>query len=116
MPLIIEQHPLSRDSSQRFARVLSDQPEVAAALAEASAGTLLIEGIFNGQPVAILLAEVRPEGCTACALVVHPATRGRGVGTELLLKGSKLLPTPVEWSDQLRTLVEKHLAALEQKG
>lgn len=109
MPLIIQPHALNADSQQYFARVLSDQPQLLASLADGQQ-RLLIEAIFNGQPVALLLAEPANTGCTATALVVHPATRGRGVGTELLIKGSVLLPAPVEWAGELSRLAEKHLA------
>lgn len=110
MPLIIQQHLVSRDSAQRFARVLSDQPQTSAHLTQAGDDTLLIEAIFNGQPVAILLASRQGTGCRAEALVVHPATRGRGVGSELLRNGSPLLPSPIEWAEPLRKLAEKYLA------
>ena len=109
MPLIIQPHTLNADSQQYFARVLSDQPQLLAELADGQEH-LLVEAIFNGQPVALLLAKPGATGCTATALVVHPATRDRGVGTELLIKGSALLPAPVEWSATLSRLAEKHLA------
>jgi GNAT superfamily N-acetyltransferase len=109
MPLIIQEHRICPDSQQRFARVLSDQPDVANHLASASDDLLLVEAIFNGQPVALLVAKRQGEGCWVKALVVHPATRGRGVGRELLVKGSRLLPAPVEWSEDLRTLAGSHL-------
>jgi GNAT superfamily N-acetyltransferase len=110
MPLIIQEHPLAAASQTYFARVLSDQPGTAARLTGNTDNLLLVEAIFNGQPVALLLAERQSEGCKAVALVVHPATRGRGVGSELLRKGAALLPAPVEWAGPLRTLAEKHLA------
>ena len=109
MPLIIQQHLVSGDSVQRFARVLSDQPQTATRLAHADANTLLIEAIFNGQPVAILLGSRQDVGCRIEALGVHPATRGRGVYSELLRKGSPLLPNPIEWAEPVRTLAKKFL-------
>lgn len=104
MPLIIQLHPVTATSGTHFARVLADQPAVRQQLDQAGADALLVETIFNGQPVALLLARKRENGCRAEALVVHPATRGRGVGGETLLEGMKLLPAPVAWSEALAPL------------
>lgn len=109
MPLIVQQHSLHKDSASYFAKVLADQPQLLERLAQVDENSLLIEAIFNGQPVALLLASKQADGCVAEALVVHPATRGRGVGGELLRKGSALLPPPVEWGEALRKLAEKFL-------
>lgn len=109
MPLIIQEHTLDHTSKNYFARVLSDQPTLLNSLGEPSDEQIAIEAIFNGQPVALLLAERAVPGCKGTALVVHPATRGRLVGRELLQKGSKLLPTPIAWDEPLRTLADKFL-------
>lgn len=92
MPLIAREHHLNSDSAEYFARVLRDQPEIQAQLAAAPAGTRFIEGHFNGKPLALLLAEPAGDGWHVIALAVHPASRGRGVGSTLLAQASTLLP------------------------
>ncbi len=109
MPLIVQTHQTHADTPAYFARVLKDQPQVANLLAERTTELLVVEGVFNDNPVALLLAEPTAQGSRLLALVSHPATRGRGVGREVLQKGSKLLPQPVEWADELSTLAERFL-------
>lgn len=125
MPLVVQQHCITPNSASYFARVLSDQPGIAVYLAKKLAHQLdaetstcsqqnpdsmiIIEAIFNAQPVAVLIATAHASGCTVEALVVHPATRGRRVGRELLQKGAQLLPAPVEWAKPLRTLADKFI-------
>lgn len=105
MPLIVRTHEADEQTSTYFARVLSDQPAVKRQLESVDEQRLLVEAVFNGQPVALLLASRQPQGCRVEALVVHPATRGRGVGKELARKGVACLPAPVEWGDSLQKLV-----------
>jgi len=102
MPLIVQIHHHCADTPRYFAKVLSDQSALQQTLAQADDSTLLVEAIFNGQPVALMLGTKQAEGCLMHAVVVHPATRGRNVGTELLQKGSALLPRPIAWHDDLR--------------
>lgn len=96
MPLIAREHKLSNDSPDHFARVLADQPEVAAKLADLDAATRTglkaIEGHFNGKPLALLLAAPHGDGWEVVTVVVHPASRARGVGGTLLRDAAALLP------------------------
>lgn len=107
MPLIVQLHPKTADTSRYFAKVLSDQPKVQAQLEQANDKALLVEAIFNGQPVALMLGTKQNQGCHISALVVHPATRGRHVGTELLNKGFALLPKPVDWHADMHEMAKK---------
>lgn len=106
MPLIIQLHTFTSASASYFSRVLADQPDLLARLDKAETTRLMVQTIFNGQPVALLLASRLAQGCRVDALVVHPATRGRGVGRETLLEGVKLLPAPVSWGEQMTTLAQ----------
>ena len=92
MPLIAREHALSSHSAQHFARVLRDQPGITAQLSAPPSGARLIEGHFNGSPLALLLATPTPGGWAVQALAVHPASRGRGVGGTLLKLAQALLP------------------------
>ncbi|KAF0808225.1 hypothetical protein A167_02733 [Alcanivorax sp. S71-1-4] len=92
MPLIAREHALNTRSADHFARVLRDQPEIAAQLAAPPAGARLIEGHFNGSPLALLLAVPKADGWEVLTLAVHPASRGRGVGGTLLAMAQKSLP------------------------
>lgn len=105
MPLIVQSHAVSEQTPSYFARVVADQPQAQQTLATTDDNVLLVEAIFNGQPVALLLAHKQANGCCVDLLIVHPATRGRGVGRELARKSVELLPAPVEWSPALRKLV-----------
>lgn len=84
MPVFVEQRPMTGEQEAYFSRVLRDDPEAQASLlAHLEDGTGEIwAGIFNGSPVAMALVSAAP--ARLAQLVVHPATRCRGVGTEVL--------------------------------
>ncbi len=105
MPLEIHEHRPGPETPEYFARVLRDSPEARQALEQAleSDDTRILEGIFNARPVAMLLARRQGEGWRLEWLVVHPATRGRGVGAETLRWAAALLQ-PLEVPDALREL------------
>lgn len=93
MPLEIKQSPLTPNTLDHFDQVLRDRPEERNRLAAAvdEAGTRLFQAIFNGRSVGLLLlreTDVRPVVDT---VVVHPATRGRGVGRTLLEQAGRAL-------------------------
>lgn len=107
MPLIAREHHPGADSSQYFARVLKDQPQVSARLDTAADQDLkVIEGHFNGRPLALLLAAPASEGWAVTALVVHPASRQRGVGATLLREACRLLPG-LTWPTELDAVARK---------
>ena len=92
MPIEIREHRPDENSPDYFAQVLREQPEQAHALYPGKAGARVIEAIFNARPVGILVALPRAEGGWGTELlVVHPATRGRGVGSTLLAGAARLL-------------------------
>lgn len=89
MPLEITQFPLDSDHIDQLTSVLRENNDVLSALTQAcerpdSARIQLWIGIFNAKPVSLALLE--PEGAQwqVTQLVVHPATRNRGVGAETL--------------------------------
>jgi hypothetical protein len=93
MPLEITQFPLDSDHIDQLTSVLRENNDVLTALAQAceapdSARTQLWIGIFNAKPVSLALLERELEQAGAqwqvSQLVVHPATRNRGVGAETL--------------------------------
>ncbi|WP_111657984.1 acetyl-CoA sensor PanZ family protein [Isoalcanivorax indicus] len=107
MPLIAREHRPDADSIHYFARVLADQPQVSAELASAAdRGLTVIEGHFNGRPLALLLAAPAAAGWQVTALVVHPASRQRGVGATLLREANRLLPG-LTWPTELAPLARK---------
>lgn len=82
MPLEIETRPLDSGQLDALSAVLRDMPEARHSL-EAAIGqpeSRLWVGIFNARPVSLALVI---DGHLAL-LVVHPATRGRGVGADTL--------------------------------
>ena len=91
MPLLVEENPRQDDLEPRFSRVLRDDPDTLALLGSIGDGPQwrVFEGIFNGSPVALALLERDTDHWMLRRLVVHPATRGRGVGTELLRQLSR---------------------------
>lgn len=94
MPLMLEEHALDTDPGDVLDRVLRDDPDAARALAAARPGThRLYLGIFNARPVAMLLLRREGDAFTVEWIVVHPATRGRGVATELLRLAGVRTPT-----------------------
>ena len=86
MPLLVQENTHREDLESHFSRVLRDQPDTLALLASLGDGPQwrVFEGIFNGSPVALALLEQDADHWMLRRLVVHPATRRRGVGTELL--------------------------------
>ncbi|MCK0537142.1 GNAT family N-acetyltransferase [Alcanivorax quisquiliarum] len=106
MPLIAREHHLNSGSTEYFARVLRDLPEIQAQLAAPPAGTRLIEGHFNGKPLALLLAEPAGAGWQVKTIAVHPASRGRGVGSTLLAQAGALLPG-LGWPDCLEGVARR---------
>ena len=84
MPVFVEQRPMNADQLAHFSRVLRDDPDQRDQLAraiEAGNGDLFA-GVFNGAPVALVRVGEQPP--QVLQLVVHPATRQRGVATEVL--------------------------------
>lgn len=106
MPLIAREHQCGSESPDYFSRVLREDPETSARLASPAPGLRVIEGHFNGSPLAVMLVDEGPAGPVVTALVVHPASRGRGVGSTLLRQASALLPG-LSWPDELRALADK---------
>ncbi|MEY1662920.1 hypothetical protein [Isoalcanivorax beigongshangi] len=100
MPLIAREHSFTPDSADYFARVLADQPELLQSLRQDQPGRRIIEGHFNARPIAILVAEAAGDGWQVTALAVHPANRGRSVGSTLLAGAAGLLPD-LAWPDSL---------------
>lgn len=81
MPISVEFHPSRPELAQTFAKVLRDDPDYATDLVRALGDSREIaEAHFNGQPVGIAVLH----GATLDWMVVHPATRGRGVGRDFL--------------------------------
>lgn len=89
MPLEITQFPLDNGHIDQLTSVLRDNNDVLTALTQVCetsvAGfTQLWVGIFNAKPVSLALLEQENAQWRITQLVVHPATRNRGVGTETL--------------------------------
>lgn len=81
MPISVELHPSRPELAQTFAQVLRDQPDYAADLELALQEQPRIAAAhFNGNPVAVAVLH----GDQLAWIVVHPATRGRGVGRDFL--------------------------------
>lgn len=82
MPISLEFHSPNAELAQHFSKVLRDDPDYAAELGQAlDAGRPVVAAAhFNGAPVAVALLN----GATLEWMVVHPATRGRGVGRDFL--------------------------------
>lgn len=93
MPLIVSEIVVTEAASADFANVLKADPEIAEALAAAAdkAEGRLFQGIFNARPVALLRVLPDGDGWRLVEIVVHPATRGRGVGKEMLRQAGNLL-------------------------
>jgi ribosomal protein S18 acetylase RimI-like enzyme len=93
MPLIVSEIDVTEARSGDFANLLKADPEISASLstaAEQGAGRLFL-GVFNARPVALLRAVEAEQGWRLADIVVHPATRGRGVGKELVCQTARLL-------------------------
>ena len=110
MPLEVRAHELCADSPTHFAQVLRADTEAAAELQQlaggATSGWCALEGVFNGRPVALALAQAEQEGWRLHCLVVHPATRNRGVGGEILQAAASRL-APLRIPDSLADLARK---------
>jgi ribosomal protein S18 acetylase RimI-like enzyme len=99
MPLIVNEIAITEGNSSSFSNLLKADSKLAADLASAakSAEGRLFQGIFNARPVALARVVASDDGWQLCELVVHPATRGRGVGKEMLRQTSALLaPTSLD--------------------
>lgn len=97
MPLIVSEIAVTEATSADFANVLKADPEIANALAGAAgkAEGRLFQGIFNARPVALLRVLADGDDWRLAEIVVHPATRGRGVGSEMLRQAGNLLAPAV---------------------
>ena len=93
MPLIVSEITVTEAVSADFANVLKANPEIAEAMTGAAgkAEGRLFQGIFNARPVALLRVLPEGDGWRLAEIVVHPATRGRGVGKEMLRQTGNLL-------------------------
>lgn len=96
MPLDVQEHPFSEETADYFSRVLREHPELLAILQQNPSPQRLIEGRFNGRPIALLLVEPAKEAWQINQLVVHPANRGRGVATQLRQQAEHLLQAPLQ--------------------
>lgn len=90
MPIVVFEHPLEEQSPTHFANVLREQPEEAGKL-RPDAGRRAFEAGFNDRPVGVLVAVGEADHWRIETLVVHPATRNRGVGTALLAGAARAL-------------------------
>lgn len=86
MPVFVEERANDAHNASHFERVLGDAPDSHALLvaAQGDSAYRVFETIFNGKPVAMALLEQDEDHWQLRRLVVHPATRGRGVGSETL--------------------------------
>ena len=93
MSLEIKQSPLTPRTLNNFNQVLRENPRERERLLEAvdTDGTRLFEAIFNGRSLGVLLLGDSESQPRVESLVVHPATRGRGVGRALLDKAGETL-------------------------
>ena len=85
MPITVEFHPSRPELAQTFAQVLRDNPDYAAELEltlqeGAANGGEIAAAHFNGRPVGVAVLH----GDNLAWMVIHPATRGRGVGRDFL--------------------------------
>lgn len=94
MPLEISARPLDAEQLAELAGVLRDDAEISARLSAAAGNPAyrLWVGIFNARPVSIALVESLESSAVLRELVVHPATRGRGVGTDTLRLAARQQP------------------------
>jgi GNAT superfamily N-acetyltransferase len=85
MPLLLNEYTEPAAALSELDQVLREDPQVAEAIAAADPDHhRLVVAIFNGRPVAALLLRRDSNQWQAEQLVVHPATRRRGVARELL--------------------------------
>lgn len=90
MPLEVQARPLDDAQLSDLAGVLRDDAALAQRLGAAIGrpNVQLWVGIFNARPVSLALVE----GGELQLLVVHPATRGRGVGADTLRLAARQQP------------------------
>ena len=93
MPLIVNEIAITEAGSAEFANVLKADKHLANALASAAkqGEGRLFQGIFNARPVALARVIATGDGWQLAEIIVHPATRGRGVGKEMLRPTGNLL-------------------------
>lgn len=107
MPLEIRQFSLDKPYLDQLGAVLKQDSDVQTTLE----GPLIAEetqlwvGIFNARPVSVALLQRQGSDWTVTQLVVHPATRGRGVAAETLRLAAK--HQSFSWPDALNTLAER---------
>jgi len=99
----VEFHPSHPELTQTFAKILRDDPDYAARLSqtieEGAAGDGRIAAAhFNGQPIGVAVLH----GSALDWLVIHPATRGRGVARDFIQLIEKQLGTAVSLPEQCR--------------
>jgi ribosomal protein S18 acetylase RimI-like enzyme len=101
MSLEIKQSPLTPRTLEHFNQVLRDRPDEYHRLTRAvdETGTRLFQAIFNGRSVGLLLLRDTETQPVVDTVVVHPATRGRGVGRSLLEQASRVLGTEPRMPD-----------------
>lgn len=107
MPLEIQSYPLDAEHLDTLAGVLRDNADVQARLAGLLGSTQhqLWAGIFNARPVSLLLLASRDGAWWVTELVVHPATRGRGVGSETLRQTARR--QPLRWPAEISALARR---------
>ena len=95
MPISVAEHPLNPEQSAHFSKVLREdqgfQQQLELALQQQQGR--LFAAHFNGQPVAVALLDT--QGQRLQWLVVHPATRKRGVGKDFLAQINRQLGQPL---------------------
>lgn len=107
MPLICQEHTVAEHSPAYFSQVLREQTELLDTLNNWPMGWRAFEGVFNGQPLALILIAPVTGGWEVKALAVHPASRHRGVGSTLLQSVAKQVPT-LQWPSNLQALAERN--------
>ncbi|MAX56549.1 MAG: GNAT family N-acetyltransferase [Alcanivoracaceae bacterium] len=99
MPISVQAHPLTQQECDTFDKVLREDPQYREKLASAlsTGDRRLFVAHFNGQRVAIALIEENQPRLDW--MVVHPATRGRGVGKDFVRLIGKALGEPLTLPD-----------------
>ena len=107
MPLEIRQFSLDKPYLNELDAVLKQDPAIRTALEAPLVAdeTQLWVGIFNARPVSMALLQRHGSTWQVAQLVVHPATRGRGVATETLRLAAK--HQAFSWPEALNTLAER---------